>query len=75
MEALFTLAKQVGARAILGVSDEEHISRIKETKYFNNDYWAEFKALGNEDGDYVLPLAPIHKNLLDVPTKRRAKHR
>jgi uncharacterized protein VirK/YbjX len=76
MEALFALANQIGARAILGVSDEQHTSRIKETKYFScNDYWSDFNALCNEDGDYELPLAPIHKDLRDVPTKRRAKYR
>jgi len=46
------------------------------TKYFScNDYWSDFNALRNEDGDYELPLAPIHKDLRDVPTKRRAKYR
>jgi hypothetical protein len=28
---MFALAKQVGARAILGVPDEQHISRTKVT--------------------------------------------
>jgi uncharacterized protein VirK/YbjX len=76
MQAIFALAEQIGASAILGVSDEQHISRIKETKYFSyNDYWNEFKSLRNENGDYLLPLVPIHKDLTEVPTKRRAKYR
>ena len=76
MEALFSLAKQIGSKAILAVPDEQHISRKKVTKYFSyNDYWLEFNALRNEYGDYVLPLIPIHKDLTCVPTKRRAKYR
>jgi uncharacterized protein VirK/YbjX len=76
MEAMFALATQVGASAILGVPDEQHISRIKVNKYFSyNDYWNEFKAARNGNGDYVLPLAPTHKDLTEVPTKRRAKYR
>jgi uncharacterized protein VirK/YbjX len=76
MEALFALAKQLGANAILGVSDEQHISRKKVNKHFSYDnYWLEFNGLRNEDGDYSLPLVSIHKDLMDVPTKRRAKYR
>ena len=56
MEAMFALVKQVGASAILGVPDEQHISRIKVIKYFSyNDYWNEIKAVRNENGDYLLP--------------------
>jgi uncharacterized protein len=76
MEALFSLAKQIGSKAILGVPDEQHFSRKKVTKYFSyNDYCSEFNVLRNECGGYVLPLRPIHKELNDVPTKRRAKYR
>ena len=76
MEALFAIAEQLGLRAILGVPDEQHISSKKETKYFNyNTYWLEFKALCTQEGDYSLPLVPVHKAIKEVPTKRRAKYR
>jgi len=76
MEALFALAKQVGAKEILGVSDGQHISNRKVAKYFSyDDYWLEFCTVRNQNGDYALPLALTHKDMKDVPTKRRAKYR
>jgi uncharacterized protein VirK/YbjX len=76
MEAVFALAEQLRIKAIIGISDEHHISSKKTAKYFRyNDFWLEFDALCRQDGDYSLPLVPTHKDIMDVPTKRRAKYR
>jgi hypothetical protein len=76
MEALFALAKHIDAVAILAISDKHHISSKKLTKHFNyDDYWADFDAVRNDYGDYVLPLVPTHKEYADTPCKRRAKYR
>ncbi len=76
MEAVFALAKHIGATEILGVPDKQHISSVKDTKHFNyDDYWKDFGAEINANGDYVLPLIPLHKDYADTPRKRRAKYR
>ena len=51
-------------------------SNRKVAKYFSYDgYWLEFGAVRNQNADYALPLARTHKDMKDVPTKRRAKYR
>lgn len=76
MEGLFAFAKHIDACAVSAVSDDQQISRAKKTKFFSyDDYWLELGAQRNADNDYSLPLRPIRKQILDAPTKRRAKYR
>ncbi len=76
MEGLFAFAKHIGAYAILAVSDDQQISNTKKSKHFSyDDYWLELGGQRNAENDYSLPLQPIRKQILDAPTKRRAKYR
>ncbi len=76
IEVLLAIAQHTAAKQILGVSDKHHISSKKLTKHFSyDDYWSDFEAGLNADGDYILPLVPKHKDYADTPRKRRAKYR
>jgi len=76
MEVLWALAKHTGCSKILGVPNNQHISSRRPNKYFNYDeYWLALNATMNEEGDFVLPLEHVHKELVDVKRKRRSKYR
>jgi uncharacterized protein len=76
MEVLWAFAKYTGCSNILGVPNQQHISSRRPNKYFNYDeHWLTLNATVNEEGDFVLPLEHVHKELADVKRKRRAKYR
>lgn len=76
MESLFAIAKYTGVKSILGVPDKCHISTKKRNKHFNYDnYWLDFDASLDKNGNYSLPLIPRRKEYADTPRKRRAKYR
>lgn len=76
LEALLAFAKSIKAEALYGVADELHTFRHKTDKHLSYDVcWSELGGVLNGQGDYKLPLEPVHKDYADTPSKRRAKYR
>jgi uncharacterized protein VirK/YbjX len=76
IEALYAFSKHIGVHSVLAVSDDQQISQTKKSKYFSYDeYWQELGAHRNTENDYLLPLQLVRTQILDAPTKRRAKYR
>lgn len=76
IEAALAFAKVLGSKTVLAVSDKFQPFKHKQDKFFSYDNcWSELGGNLNLNGDFELPMQPVHKDYADTPRKRRAKYR
>ncbi|QBQ97273.1 VirK/YbjX family protein [Paraburkholderia pallida] len=76
MEAVSELCRMARTDALTGVTKKTHVSAATTVR-FDADYDGFWRELGGieADGRFVLPLRPYHRDISEVPSKRRAEFR
>lgn len=77
VDAIYFLAEVWGVASIAGVSNAQQVKTRTGRIFFNYDeFWGE---LGGRylplDGEFLLPLKPLHKSLDQVPSAKRSEYR
>ncbi|MEM5315363.1 DUF535 family protein [Paraburkholderia sp. JHI869] len=76
MEAIGNFCAMARVDALTGVTQKTHVSAATAIR-FSADYDGFWRELGGVevDGRFVLPLRPYHRDISEVPSKRRAAFR
>lgn len=76
MEAVGELCRMARVDALTGVTQKTHVSAGKAIQ-LSADYDGFWRESGGVevDGRFVLPLLPYHRDISEVPSKRRAEFR
>ena len=76
MEAIGEFCRMAGVDVLTGVTQKTHVSAATAIQ-FSADYDGFWRELGGVevDGRFVLPLRPYHRDVSEVPSKRRAEFR
>ncbi len=76
LEATYALARWLKIDAIVAISKANHMStglgrRWRDIRAEYDEFWAEFEAVLQDDGDFRMPDALPQRDVSDVPAKRR----
>ncbi|WP_213297214.1 VirK/YbjX family protein [Paraburkholderia sacchari] len=76
MEAIGEFCRLAKVDVLTGVTKKTHVSAATDIQ-FSADYDGFWRELGGVevDGRFVLPLRPYHRDINEVPSKRRAEFR
>ncbi|MFX1716208.1 VirK/YbjX family protein [Paraburkholderia sp. A1RO-5L] len=76
MEAIGEFCRLARVDVLAGVTKKTHVSAATDVQ-FSADYDGFWRELGGVevDGRFVLPLRPYHRDISEVPSKRRAEFR